>query len=135
MKQTTFDEFKELARRGDASRTVAHAVGADVAPWPPKRGSWDLLVNATPVGSRAVPGTPFDGPFDGKLVYDLVYDPDPTPLVRAAETAGCPAIGGLEMLVAQAERQFEIWTGHRPPMGVFAQAARRAIQSRSVPSV
>jgi 3-dehydroquinate dehydratase/shikimate dehydrogenase len=120
------------ARRGDAARTVAQAVGADVAAWPPKRGSWDLLVNATPVGSRTVPGTPFDGPFDGKLVYDLVYDPDPTALVRAAENAGCPAIGGLEMLVAQAERQFEIWTGQRPSAGLFAQAAKRAISSRSV---
>ena len=120
------------ARRSDAARTVAHAVGAEVAAWPPARGSWDLLVNATPVGSRAVPGSPFDGPFDGKLVYDLVYDPDPTPLVRAAENAGCPAIGGLEMLVAQAERQFEIWTGHRPPAGLFAQAAKRAIRNRSV---
>jgi 3-dehydroquinate dehydratase/shikimate dehydrogenase len=123
------------ARRGDAAQTVAHAVGAKVASWPPKGGSWDLLVNATPVGSRSVPGTPFDGPFDGKLVYDLVYDPDPTPLVSAAEAAGCPAIGGLAMLVAQAERQFEIWTGQRPPAGLFAQAARRAIQKRSVSSV
>lgn len=120
------------ARRSDAARTVAHAVGAEVAAWPPQRGSWDLLVNATPVGSRTVPGTPFEGPFDGKLVYDLVYDPDPTPLVRAAEDAGCPAIGGLEMLVAQAERQFEIWTGQRPPAGLFAQSAKRAIKKRSV---
>lgn len=120
------------ARRGDAARTVAHAVGAAVAEWPPRRGSWDLLVNATPVGSRTVPGTPFEGPFDGKLVYDLVYDPDPTVLVRAAENAGCAAIGGLEMLVAQAERQFEIWTGQRPAVGLFAQAAKRAIRNRSV---
>jgi 3-dehydroquinate dehydratase/shikimate dehydrogenase len=120
------------ARRVDAARTVAGAVGADVAEWPPKRGSWDLLVNATPVGSRAVPGSPFDGPFDGKLVYDLVYDPDPTPLVRAATDAGCSAIGGLEMLVAQAERQFEIWIGQRPASGLFGQAATRAIRSRSL---
>jgi 3-dehydroquinate dehydratase/shikimate dehydrogenase len=120
------------ARRGDAARTVAHDVGADVAEWPPRRGSWDLLVNATPVGSRTVPGTPFEGPFDGKLVYDLVYDPDPTSLVRAADQAGCAAIGGLEMLVAQAERQFEIWTGQRPSAGLFARAAKRAITNRSV---
>ena len=121
------------ARRPEAAEAVAHAIGATVAAWPPAPGSWDLLVNATPVGSAAGPGeVPFAGPFDGTLVYDLVYDPDPTGLMRAAETAGCPAIGGLEMLVAQAERQFEIWTGQRPPAGLFADAASSAIRTRSV---
>ena len=120
------------ARRADAARTVAQAIGADVAAWPPRAASWDLLVNATPVGSRSAAGVPFDGPFDGRLVYDLVYDPDPTDLMRAAEHAGCRTIGGLEMLVAQAERQFAIWTGQEPPAGLFARAASSAIRNRSV---
>ena len=118
------------ARRADAARTVAHAIGAETTEWPPAPASWDLLVNATPVGSRALAGTPYDGPFNG-LVYDLVYDPDPTPLMQAARASGCAAIGGLEMLVAQAERQFEIWTGQRPPTGLFAQAAAAAIKTRT----
>jgi 3-dehydroquinate dehydratase/shikimate dehydrogenase len=119
------------ARRPEAAEAVAHAIGANVAAWPPAAGSWDLLVNATPVGSAAGPGeVPFAGPFDGTLVYDLVYDPDPTGLTRAAEAAGCPAIGGLEMLVAQAERQFEIWTGQRPPAGLFPEAAMQAVRNR-----
>ncbi len=121
------------ARRPDAAQLVAHAIGAEVAPWPPAPGSLDLLVNATPVGSGALRGeTPFAGPFDGRLVYDLIYDPAPTNLMGAAESAGCEAIGGLEMLVAQAERQFEIWTGQRPPAGLFAQAARHALASRGL---
>jgi 3-dehydroquinate dehydratase/shikimate dehydrogenase len=119
------------ARRQDAATVVAHAIGADVAPWPPSPGSWDLMVNATPVGSRAAAGAPFTGAFDGRLVYDLVYDPDPTDLMVAAERAGCPTIGGLEMLVAQAERQFEIWTGQRPPAGLFTEAATTASRNRS----
>jgi 3-dehydroquinate dehydratase / shikimate dehydrogenase len=119
------------ARRPDAARTVAHAIGAEAAVWPPPPGSWDLLVNATPGGSAAMRGdVPFAGPFDGRLVYDLVYDPDPTDLMRASERAGCPAIGGLEMLIAQAERQFEIWTGQRPPAGLFGEAAATALQKR-----
>ena len=121
------------ARRPDAAQLVAHAIGAEVAPWPPVPGSWDLLVNATPVGSGALRSeTPFAGPFDGRLVYDLIYDPAPTSLMRAATSAGCEAIGGLEMLVAQAERQFEIWTGRRPDAGLFAEAASRAMRARSV---
>lgn len=119
------------ARRADAAKVVAHAIGAAVAAWPPRPGSWDLLVNATPVGSRGAAGLPFEGAFDGRLVYDLVYDPDPTDLMRAAEQAGCQAIGGLEMLVAQAERQFEIWTGQRPPAGLFTEAAATARKNRS----
>jgi 3-dehydroquinate dehydratase/shikimate dehydrogenase len=120
------------ARRPDAAGTVAHAIGAEVGAWPPSSGSWDLLVNATPAGSAAEPGVlPFAGPFDGRLVYDLVYDPDPTALMRAAELSGCPAIGGLEMLVAQAERQFEIWTGQRPPAGLFGEVARCARTKRT----
>jgi 3-dehydroquinate dehydratase/shikimate dehydrogenase len=118
------------ARRPEAARVVADAIGADVADWPPRAGSWDLLVNATPLGSRSAAGVPFEGAFDGQLVYDLVYDPDPTDLMRAAERAGCPAIGGLEMLVAQAERQFEIWTGRRPPSGLFVEAAMQAVRNR-----
>lgn len=118
------------ARRADAAAEVAGAIGAEVAVWPPRAGAWDVLVNATPVGSRAVPGTPYRGPFDGTLVYDLVYDPDPTELMTAAAASGCTVIGGLAMLVAQAERQFEIWTGQRPPALLFDEAAAMALQAR-----
>lgn len=120
------------ARRSEAATLVARAIGAEVTDWPPRAGTWDLLVNATPVGSGAAPdAVPFTGPFDGRLVYDLVYDPDPTSLMRAAAAARCEVIGGLEMLVAQAERQFEIWTGQSPPTGLFAEAAARALTTRS----
>jgi 3-dehydroquinate dehydratase / shikimate dehydrogenase len=118
------------ARRAEAAERVAAAIGAQTTSWPPPRKWWDLLVNATPVGSRAVPGTPFDGPFDGRLVYDLVYEPDPTELMRRAAHDGIDVIGGLAMLVAQAERQFEIWTGQRPPAGLFAEAAASARKRR-----
>ena len=62
-------------------------------------------------------------PLDGRMVYDLVYEPIDTPLLVDARAAGCETIGGLDMLIAQAERQFELWTGQRPPSGVFATAA------------
>ncbi len=47
-------------------------------------------------------------------------------LLADARAAGCLTIGGLEMLVAQAERQFELWTGQRPPVGLFDRAAKAA---------
>lgn len=119
------------ARRPEAARRVAAAIGGEPVDWPPRAGSWDLLVNATPVGTRAAAGTPYEGPFDGRFVYDLVYDPAPTTLMRSAAVSGCTVLGGLEMLVAQAERQFELWTGQRPPAGLFMRAAETAIAARS----
>ena len=120
------------ARRRAAAQAVADAIGTLAGEWPPPRGSWDVLVNATSAGSATAPGdTAFAGPFDGEFVYDLVYDPDPTELMRRAQLAGCPAIGGLEMLVAQAERQFEMWTGERPPADLFAEAAASATRARA----
>ena len=83
-----------------------------------------MLVNATPVGSEKMPGTPMGtAALDGQVVFDLVYAPAETELLRSARAAGCEIIGGIEMLIAQAERQFELWTGQRPPAGLFESAA------------
>jgi 3-dehydroquinate dehydratase/shikimate dehydrogenase len=113
---------RNLARALDASR----ATGADAAPWPPPPGSWDLLVNATPVGMDPDTGTsPMAGrPLDGRLVYDLVYNPERTRLLADAEAAGCHTIGGLPMVVEQARRQFAWWTGVQADARVFEVAAR-----------
>jgi shikimate dehydrogenase len=75
-------------------------------------------VDETPLAAdRLTPG----------LVYDLVYNPPATRLLREAEGAGCRTIGGLEMLVGQARQQFEWWTGVRPPAGVMREAATRRL--------
>jgi 3-dehydroquinate dehydratase / shikimate dehydrogenase len=112
------------ARNTEGARAIAGLAGGDVGDFPPRASSWDVLVNATPVGSEKTPGSPIgDAPVDGRIVYDLVYAPAETELLRTARAAGCQTIGGLEMLIAQAERQFELWTGQRPPAGLFEAAA------------
>ena len=113
-------------RRG---QEVARLVGADARPFPPTPGSWDLLVNATPVGmSPAVHDTPWpNADFDGDLVYDLVYNPANTRFLREASAAGCVTIGGLDMLVGQAQEQVEWWTGIRPPTELLRNAALSAV--------
>jgi shikimate 5-dehydrogenase len=60
-------------------------------------------------------------------VYDLVYNPIETRLLKDAAAAGCATLGGLEMLVAQAEDQSEWWLGRRPPAGLMKQAALSAL--------
>lgn len=110
------------ARRTDAAREVAALAGGGIGAWPPRSGGWDVLVNATSSGSGGEGDDPMRGiPLDGEIVFDLVYSPAVTPLLERARTEGCLTIGGIEMLVAQAERQFELWTGQRPPAGLFRE--------------
>ena len=118
------------ARRPERAAEVAALAGGVAAPFPPVPGSWDLLVNTTPVGTAPhVDETPLPRAAlaGGSTVYDLVYNPGRTRLLRDAEAAGCRTVGGLDMLAAQAERQFEWWCGARPAPGLFLNAARAAL--------
>src|SRR5688572_23719816 len=109
--------------RGKA-RDVAALAGGTAAAFPVAPGSWDLMVNTTPVGMMpGIEETPFEGVFDGRIVYDLIYNPMETRLLKEAAAAGCETLGGLDMLVAQAEDQSEWWLGRRPPAGLMRQAA------------
>jgi 3-dehydroquinate dehydratase / shikimate dehydrogenase len=122
------------ARRAEAARALADELDARALGWPPEPG-WDLLVNATPVGMwPRVDRSPVEESAlrsaDGKVVYDLVYNPPLTRLLRLAAAAGARPIGGLEMLVAQACRQFEWWTGRDAPREVMAGAARAFVEAR-----
>ena len=66
-------------------------------------------------------------------MYDLVYNPRDTRLLREARAAGCETLDGLAMLVAQAELQFEIWTGRRPSPGVMLEAAVSRLRGFAAP--
>lgn len=85
-----------------------------------------LIVNASPVGMAPhVDESPWPAglPFPpGAAVYDLVYNPRETLFVQQARRAGLPATTGLGMLIEQAGRSFECWTGRRPPREVLWKA-------------
>jgi 3-dehydroquinate dehydratase/shikimate dehydrogenase len=117
------------ARRREQAERLAGALGIEVADWPPRPG-WDLLVNATPVGTWPdEAAAPIDRDrLTGRLVCDLVYNPRETTLMKWARAAGAAAIGGLEMLVSQACRQFEWWTGRPAPVEAIERAAREFIE-------
>ena len=113
------------ARDRAQAQQVAIRTPLEIGPWPPEPGSWDLLVNCTPIGMYPhINETPIAADqLTGRYVYDLVYNPPATRLVREAAAAGCQALGGLEMLVAQAQEQFQWWTDVKPPKGVMRDAA------------
>jgi 3-dehydroquinate dehydratase/shikimate dehydrogenase len=117
------------ARNRDKAAAVAERVSGRVGPWPPDPDSWDVLVNTTPIGMHPhtadSPVTP--RALTGRLVYDLIYNPPATRLLRDAAGAGLQTFGGLDMLVAQAEEQFTYWTGDVPPAGVMRAAAEKRL--------
>jgi 3-dehydroquinate dehydratase / shikimate dehydrogenase len=79
--------------------------------------SFDVIINATPVGMRGGSKHPVlePGEINTRLVFDMVYNPIDTPFIRAARDKGIPVITGVEMFVQQGARQFEIWTGKPAP--------------------
>jgi 3-dehydroquinate dehydratase/shikimate dehydrogenase len=80
----------------------------------------DLLINATPIGMfPATDASPLRGPIPANAVFDMVYNPPITLLLRSARDQGKTAIQGTTMFLAQAARQFEIWTGHNAPAEIF----------------
>jgi shikimate dehydrogenase/3-dehydroquinate dehydratase type I len=117
------------ARDTAKATQVAMQTASEVGPWPPKPGSWDLLVNCTPIGMYPrANDTPIDREqLTGRFVYDIVYNPTQTRLMREAAEMGCETIGGLDMLVAQAQEQFHWWTGLRAPAGLMREAALKRL--------
>ena len=82
----------------------------------------DLLINATPVGMFPyVDVSPVQGLIPANVVLDMVYNPPITRLLRSARDQGKTVIQGTTMFLAQAARQFEIWTGHRAPSEIFEE--------------
>ncbi|MGQ9524705.1 MAG: shikimate dehydrogenase [Armatimonadota bacterium] len=93
-----------------------------------------LLVNATSVGmhpnvhASPLPDSSLLHP--SLVVYDAVFNPRETMLMRQALSAGCRAYNGLDMLLYQGALSFEIWTGVRPPIDVMRKALYEASESR-----
>jgi shikimate dehydrogenase len=120
------DAVVVVNRDPDRGRTAAELAGARG-----RTGSADdldgaeLLVQATPVGmgdDPTIAADPYRLP-DDAVVADLVYHPLVTPLLAAADARGLRTVDGLGMLVHQAARQLEMWTGEAAPVEVMRQAA------------
>jgi 3-dehydroquinate dehydratase/shikimate dehydrogenase len=81
------------------------------------KSRFDVLINSTPCGmagnKQALPIA--ENELNAGLVFDMVYNPLETPLLKLARQRGIPVITGLEMFVQQGARQFEIWTGKPAP--------------------
>jgi 3-dehydroquinate dehydratase / shikimate dehydrogenase len=91
---------------------------------------FDAVVHATPLGMFPRPeGCFFNGKIPADLVFEMVYNPVETTLVKHAADQGLTVINGLEMFIEQAVRQFEIWTGATAPRAVMEKAAKEVLTS------
>ena len=93
-----------------------------------------IVVNATPIGMKGfmadqmpLEKTDLDKLNPETLIYDIVYNPVKTVLIQEAQKRGLQTVGGLDMLIYQAERAIEIWTGKSPDTKLMKIAALEAL--------
>ena len=92
---------------------------------------FDALIHATPLGGwRALNDSYFENRIPAKIVFDMVYNPMETLLVRRAKAQGATVIPGLAMFLEQAARQFEIFTEESAPRAVMEKAAMEALSGK-----
>ena len=123
----TAETGQKLARQAKA-RTVKRA---DL-----KKLAFDVIINATPVGMKNPKESPLqESEINAKYVFEMIYDPAETQLIRLARLRGAQIIPGIEMFVQQAARQFEIWTGKPAPWDDMLRAVTVALQERNSAAV
>lgn len=93
---------------------------------------FDALVHCTPVGMFPnVHDCFFDGEIPADIVFDTVYNPLETELIRRARAQNAKTVAGIEMFIEQAVRQFEIFTGATAPRAVMEKAALEALEEKA----
>jgi shikimate dehydrogenase len=116
---------RDIAISGRRSESAAGLlartrIDGTVTPWG-QAVEGAIVINATPLGMHGerLPGPVLDA---ASGLLDLTYGPDPSPAVGEAERRGIPVGDGRDMLLAQAVRSFEIWTGETAPIDVMRRA-------------
>lgn len=126
-----------VGRNPDRVRALSKACGATPMMKDQLPGHhYDAIIHATPLGMY--PHTNecfFEGAIPGDLVFDMVYNPLETQLIRHAREQKKEVIPGLTMFLEQAAHQFETWTGESAPRSVMEKAALEALNGNAHPAV
>lgn len=98
-----------------------------------QKSTFDVIINATPIGMSGNKGAPLltADELRTKLVFDLVYNPVDTPLLKLARQQDINVITGVEMFVQQGARQFEIWTGKPAPEEEMLRVVVHALRQQA----
>jgi len=120
----THENAVKLARQAKA-KTLKHEQLA--------KQHFDVMINSTPCGMKGnkqqLPIA--ENELNANLVFDMVYNPLETPLLKLAHSRGIPVVSGLEMFVQQGARQFEIWTGKPAPEAEMQRVVELALRRRA----
>lgn len=123
-----------FGRSPDKVATLANRFSCDARTWPDRVSqSSKVLINTTSVGfaaSVADSPMPADALADYDLVYDLIYNPLETKLLKEAREAGAATLNGLDMFLRQAAMQFELWIGKKPDLTTARLAIEAEIAGR-----
>jgi 3-dehydroquinate dehydratase/shikimate dehydrogenase len=119
------------SRTEDRTQKLAEDVKCKAVDWHARHNvAFDVLINCTPVGMHPnVDEAPvhFSILKPGVIVFDTIYNPETTLLIREARSRGCETITGVDMFVRQAARQFELFVGQSPDMAVMRGIVRKAL--------
>ncbi len=119
----THEKAVALARQAKA-KSLKHEVFV--------KQKFDVLVNSTPCGlkgnKQSLPIA--ENELNANLVFDMVYNPVETPLLKLARSRGAAVISGVEMFVQQGARQFEIWTGKPAPENEMLRVLEHELRRR-----
>ena len=119
-----------LNRSEAAAAALARESGAALAD-PQRLRGFDGIVNATPAGMLGPTSSDLavapEALTDARLVFDMVYRPTETPLIRMARARGIAVIRGDEMFLHQAAAQWQLWTHETPPLATFQTALQSAL--------
>src|SRR5580704_15370322 len=120
----TAETAQKLARQAGAKTIKKDALA---------KTAFDVILNATPVGMAGIkaPQLLEAKDLNTKLVFELVYNPLETPLLRLARQKGIPIITGIEMFVQQGARQFEIFTGKPAPEEEMLRVVIHALKQQA----
>jgi 3-dehydroquinate dehydratase / shikimate dehydrogenase len=119
----THEHAVALARQAKA-KSLKHELLA--------KQKFDVMINATPCGmagnKQAMPIA--ENELNASVVFDMVYNPLETPLLKLAKSRGIHTISGMEMFVQQGARQFEIWTGKPAPESEMMRVVEHELRKR-----
>jgi len=132
----TPETAQKLAKQSGAKTIKREAVA---------KSQFEVIINATPVGmsaaaksgaaAKATPASPLEEhEINARFVFDLVYNPIETPLLKMARQKGIGVITGVEMFVQQGARQFEIWTGKPAPEEEMLRVVLHMLRQNAEPS-
>lgn len=118
------------SRTRERAAKLAESFGCTTSDWSARYNVWaEIVVNCTPVGMHPnVDETPYDRHHlrPNMLIFDTVYNPENTLLIKQARDRGCTVVTGVEMFVRQAAAQFKLFTGEEAPLDVMRESLKKA---------